>query len=205
MLQAFAERLEYGEAIEALRKPFVHYVEDKPKKAISHYHGLREAWPDLKGVALFDRLKVEPDIKSVACLTWRRREIENYLCSPATLEAYVLASVRTDFGEDTLYSQSETEKRMKAMREAITEITEAMEKLGKGSPWDAGTKASNDFLTPLFRAYFQKTGLPNAMAKNSFYELARHVPANEIDPEIREKLEAIVRVAGEAKPRTGEA
>ena len=183
----------------------MHYVGNNPGAVSSHYHGLREALPDLKGAALFDRLESAPDVKPVACLTWRRREIENYLCSPATLEAYVLASVQTDFGETPLLMQSETEKRMTAMHEAIAEITEAMEKLGKGSPWGADTKASNDFLTPLFRAYFQKTRFPNAMAKKSFYELARHVPANEIDPEIREKLEAIVRVAGEAKPRTGEA
>ena len=36
------------------------------------------------------------------------------------------------------------------------------------------------------------------MAKKNFYELAEYVPNNEIDPEIREKLDAI---AGSRKVR----
>ena len=207
VLQAFAERLGYNDAIEAFRKPFVHYVGNNPRAVAKHHHGLREALPHLKGVALFDRLESEaPDKDSVVHLTWQQREIENYLCSQATLEAYVRASVQTDFAKDTLFSQPEIEKRMRIMRKTIQEITEAMERLDKGSPWDAGTKASDDFLTPLFRAYFKELDLPpNLMDKKSFYELARHVPKEEIDPEIREKLEAIVCVAKEAKPRAGEA
>ena len=53
---------------------------------------------------------------------------------------------------------------------------------------------------PLFIAYFKKLGLPNLMAKKNFYELAEYVPGNEIDPEIREKLDAIARVAERATP-----
>ena len=86
------------------------------------------------------------------------------------------------------------------MHAAINEVTSALETLGRGSPWDANTKVSDDFLTPLFDAYFQKLGLPNLMRKKSFYELAEHVPQAEIDPEIGEKLDAIVRVAGSASP-----
>ena len=33
------------------------------------------------------------------------------------------------------------------------------------------------------------------MAKKNFHELAEHVPAGEIDPEVREKLDAIAKVA----------
>ena len=38
------------------------------------------------------------------------------------------------------------------------------------------------------------------MAKKNFHELVEHVPDKEIDPEIREKLDAIVRVAESASP-----
>ena len=34
------------------------------------------------------------------------------------------------------------------------------------------------------------------MTKKSFYALVEHVPLSEIDPEIREKLDVIARVAG---------
>ena len=38
------------------------------------------------------------------------------------------------------------------------------------------------------------------MAKKNFHELAGHVPAEEIAPEVREKLDVIARVAEEAVP-----
>ena len=53
---------------------------------------------------------------------------------------------------------------------------------------------------PLFRAYFDKLNLPNLMEKKQFYELAQHVPADRIAPEIAEKLDAIASLAESAKP-----
>ena len=204
ILQAFARRLGHDEAVKVLRKPFVHYVGNKPKVAGQHYYGLQEALPDLKAVAIFDRLESgAPKTDSIDCLMWKRREIENYLCTQKTLEEYAQASAQVDI-VGPLISPVETEKRIAAMREAIEEIARAMETLGHISPWDADTKVSRDFLTPLFRDYFKRLGLPNLMNKNSFYELAEHVPEDEIDPEIREKLDAIVRTANSAKPRVSE-
>ena len=86
------------------------------------------------------------------------------------------------------------------MSQAIEEVESALKTLGKGSPWSADIKASDDFLIPLFESYFGKLGLPNLMAKKNFYELAEHVPDSEIDPEISEKLDEIVRVAESATP-----
>jgi len=86
------------------------------------------------------------------------------------------------------------------MRKCIQEIEVALKTLGKGSPWDEGTKVSDDFLTPLFEQYFKRLGLPNVMAKKNFHELAVLVPVDRIDPEIKEKLDAIVDVASSAKP-----
>ena len=218
ILQAFARRLKYDDATQALQSPFVHYVGNQPKRAAEHYHGLREALPDLQGVAIFDRLESKPNLDSVDFLTWKKREIENYLCTQATLENYVRVSIEKDFPNaqatleeyvrtpvekgvpEMLPYRQEKKKRMKAMHASIAEVAGAMKTLGHGSPWDADTKASDDFLTPLFRAYFKKLKLPNPMAKKSFYELAEHVPENAIDPEIRKKLDAIVKAAKAAKP-----
>ena len=95
---------------------------------------------------------------------------------------------------------AEVEKRQHAMGQAIEEVESALKTLGKGSPWSADIKASDDFLVPLFESYFGKLGLPNLMAKKNFYELAEHVPDSEIDPEISEKLDAIARVSERATP-----
>ena len=197
-LQAFAERVGHDRAVEALERPFVHYVGNRPAAVQDHFHGLREALPTLRGIVLFDRLEAEPpDMAAVECLMWKHREIENYVCTRATLEAYAVASASEDV-KGPLFTAAEADRRLGAMRAAIDEIESALKALGKGSPWSANIKASDDFLTPLFKAYFEKLGLPNLMAKKNFHELARHVPEAEIDDEIREKLDAIVQVAESA-------
>lgn len=201
VLQAFAKRLGKDDAVGALERPFVHYVGNQPTKAAQHYHGLREALPALEGIALFDRREGEvPDSRPLENLVWRKREIESYLCTEASLEAYACASATSETQSTPLFTVAETERRLAAMRAAIVEISEAMQKLGKGSPWDADVKVSDEFLTPLFETYFAKLDLPNLMAKKNFYELADYVPDDEIDPEIGEKLDAILRVAESATP-----
>ncbi len=194
LLKAFAQRLDHQGAIKALEQPFVHYAGNQPRSVNRHSHGLREAIPNLKAVALFDRFESDaPDIAPVECLIWKRREIENYLCSQSTLEAYARASSGDDVG--ALFSSAGAENRLSRMREAIQEVQSALEMLNKESPWSPDTKASDDFLDPLFRAYFTKLDLPNLMAKKNFYELADHVPEGEIDSEISEKLDVIAQVA----------
>ncbi|MCY4384134.1 MAG: AAA family ATPase [Nitrospinae bacterium] len=198
ILRALAERLDHERAMKALERPFVHYVGNQPLQAAQHYHGLREACSDLKGVALFDRLQAGmPESGDLECLMWRKCEIENYFCTRATLEAYARGSA--DLEEQSLFTL-QVDRRLEAMRGAIIDIEGALERLDRGSPWGDDIKASDDFLTPLFKTYFDTLELPNLMAKKQFYELASHVPEEEIDTEIAEKLDAIVRVAESAKP-----
>ena len=206
ILQAFARRLDHTAAT-VLERPFVNYVGNQPQEVRAHYYGIREALPNIRGVAIFDRLRnVEPGSGHLECLTWKRREIENYVCSQSTLESYARASAEAS--ETTalgpLFGVEESSQRVDTMREAIEEVQGAMETLGKGSPWNDDAKVSDDFLTPLFQKYFEKLGLPNLMNKKSFYELAEHVPNDEIDDEIVEKLDAIVRVAESATPGDSE-
>lgn len=199
VLQAFAERLGHQRALLALGRPLARYVGNQPKEAISHYYGIREATPNLKGVAIFDRLDLPADGGGLQMLTWRRREIENYLCSQATLEAYAQGTAEGELPEP-VFASNDAERRVNAMRESIREVQRAMETLGKGSPWSADAKVSDEFLTPLFAAYFAKLRLPNLMSKSAFHTLAPYVPLEEIDPEVSEMLDAIAGVAESAAP-----
>ena len=197
-LQAFAERVGHDRAVQVLERPFVHYVGNRPAAVQNHYRGLREALPALRGVVLFDRRDAEPrDMTPVECLMWKRREIENYVCTRATLEAYATASAQ-EAVKGPLFTAAEAGRRLEAMRAAIDEIESALKALDKSSPWSEDTKASDDFLTPLFKAYFEKLDLPNLMAKKNFHELVEYVPESEIDAEVHEKLDAIVQVADSA-------
>lgn len=203
-LRAFAEKLNHQEALEVLERPFVHYVGDQPGGVRTHFQGLREAVRQLRGIAIFDRLARDlPGDLGAEGVMWNRREIENYLCYPETLEAYARSSGEEESAGPPL-ALTESERRVKAMKEAIKEVEAAMETLGKGSPWDPNTKVSDDFLTPLFKEYFKKLNIYNVMDKKNFYVLARFVPEEKIESEVREKLDAIVRVARSAEPMVEE-
>ncbi len=195
ILRAFAETLGH-EASSYLERPFVHDVGNQPQKARTHFWGLREASPDLLGIALFDRLEQQEDhAEGPLVLQWRKREIENYLCQEDVLMAYARGEEATD-----LFSLAKRGEREDAMRASIREVAEAREILGDPGPWSDDIKASDEFLTPVFRRYFEKLDLPNLLAKSNYHELAGLVPEEQIDPEVVEKLDAIVALAKQAKP-----
>ncbi len=198
ILRAFARRLGNERALCALERPFVHYVKNQPVQAENHFFGLREAFPGLRGVALFDSLDKQPAANPhLKHLVWNRREIENYLCTQRSMEAYALQS-SGEFETMPLFGQAEAETRLKAMRDSIEEVSRALKTLKGAAPWDIGLKVSDEFLTPLFKTYFSKLEIENLMLKKSFYELADCIPRDEIDPEVNEKLDAIADLADSA-------
>ena len=201
ILREFAKKSEYEEAVNALQRPFVYYVSNQTTEVRKHFFGLKEAVPHLKGIAIFDRLdQVPSEDLGAEVHMWTKREIENYLCYPEVLESYAIAS-GLDSLPGPLFEAAQAESRKKAMRETIEEMSNAMETLGRGSPWDKDTKVSDDFLIPLFREFFKKLGHYNVMDKKNFHELARFVPKGKVDPEVKAKLTAIVAVAKAATPR----
>ena len=201
ILEAFAKKLGHERALRALERPFVRYVGNQPAKALDHFHGLKEAVPQLKGIALFDRLDTRlSDAMDLRMFTWEQREIENYICSQSTLEEFAKTSAEEVWPSGSLFLPSESERRINAMREAINEIQAAMETLGRGSPWNSDAKVSDEFLTPLFDAFYKRLGLPNLMNKSSFHTLVPYVPSHEIPNEVVTKLDAIADTAENATP-----
>jgi len=195
ILRAFADRLDHP-AKPFLERPFVRYVANQPRKAQDHFYALREAKSDLVGVALYDRLNQSPpDDPNLGHLTWKKREMENYLCQRETLLAYADAEGRKESG--SLFAASWRSR----MEEAITEIKTALAALNKPSPWSDDIKSSDDFLDPLFDNFYKKLELPNLMRKSNYHKLAEFVPKNLLDSEVREKLDAIEKAAERAKPR----
>jgi hypothetical protein len=198
ILRAFAKTLEH-DAQECLAKPFVHYVETNlPQRAREHFFGLREGKNDLVGIAVFDRLDKELQTGGpLQEIMWRRREIENYFCMEDVLLAYVRHHLPND-----LFGLAEGGSREQTMRKAIAEVTHALRTLGKPDPWSPNIKASDEFLEPLFKTYYQKLNLPLQLRKAEYHVLANLTPRDKLDAEITEKLDAIVAVGERAKPRT---
>ncbi len=200
ILQSFARALDHP-AAKHLERPFVHYVgTNLPQKSRDHFYGLREAKTDLIGLAIFDRLDKELQTESPLVETmWQRREIENYFCTESVLLAYAAYD-----RPDPLFDWREKIQREACMRESIAEVQEALRVYRDDEAWSPDIKATDDFLDPLFRAYFKRLGLQLSFRKSNYHELAELVPKDELDPEVTEKLDMIVAVAKQAKPEETE-
>lgn len=191
ILRTLAQTLQHP-AASYLERPFVYYVENQPPKAQEHFHGLKEAKPDLVGLAIFDRRaslpRTDPNLRM---LMWQRRELENYLCYPEVLRAYARGG-----GPPNLFSSAREE----TMQQCIEDLVPPLALRDRNDRWWNEVKASDEFLDRLFEEYFQRLHLPNLMRKSNYHELARWVPLDLIAPEISEKLTAIVEVAKAARP-----
>lgn len=122
----------------------------------------------------------------------------NYLCVRSVLLAYA----RGDDADD-LFERQAAERRVEIMEECIRRLEDAIEVLQKPAPWSADIKASDDFLEPLFEAYFRELGMPNQMRKAGFHVLATRLSKDDIDPEVVRKLDAIADAANQATPYAG--
>lgn len=196
ILERLARRLGHP-AAELISGAYIdHLGTNVPRRAQDRFRGLREAVPQLRGVALFDRLDRElPADDVLHLLCWKRREIENYVCTRSALLAWAAADGRPGEPAD-LVTQAEAPGRVQAMEAAVAQLEQALKIARAPSPWGADMKVSDDFLEPLFANYHQSLGLPeDAMRKKRFYELADFVPLEEIDPEVVAKLDAIVATA----------
>jgi hypothetical protein len=195
ILKAFAERLDHR-AKDALDRAFVHYIDSQPGRARSHFHGLRDAKPDLVGFVLCDRLErpMEPT-EPLNETMWRRREIENYLCQPETLLAYARAEdVKEEAGP--LFTL-----RKQAMQESIDDQVPPIALRDRQNSWWRDVKASDDFLDHVFVSYLKKLALsPSLMRKSNYHVLANFVPTNLIDSEVVEVLDKILAVSERARP-----
>ena len=201
ILQAFAERLEHP-ATEILARPFTHYVANQPAKARQHFYGLREAKRDLLAFALFDRLDpMDPPGPGFREHYWRRREIENYLCQPRTILAWVEANTRQQM-LGPLFEATEVARRIEVMQQCITDLVPPAALRNPSDRWWIDVKATGDFLDRLFDDFFIKLQLPNLMTKTNYHVLARHVAREDLDPEIHVVLDSIAQVSSGAIARS---
>ena len=177
--------------------PVVYLSSNQPKPARDHFHGLREAKPDLVGMALFDRL--DRALQNDTGLTeraWQRREIENYLVSRESLRAFVIADLRAD----DLFDDKAGETRLQALHIAMSELESALRIARRGDPWGPDIKVTDEFLDPLMTNYFERLGTPQRIFKRDYHGLADVIPLDQIDVEVIARLDDIAAVAANAKP-----
>ena len=86
MLLTFANKLNH-KVEPLLRVANVDYTADNvPNTALSKFTSLKGIFPELNGLALFDRIdKNIEEIKPLKIICWKRRELENYFAQPEIL------------------------------------------------------------------------------------------------------------------------
>lgn len=199
ILAAFARKLDHP-ASEVLENAFFVPIGNQASVGKHHFHGLREAKTDLTGYMLLDQ-DAGP-VEGGAGLdvhTWHRREIENYLCQPETLERYAVEYDQPP-GDAPLFGEL-TEKRRSVMRECIRDLVPPIALRDREHSWWFNTKVSDEFLNQVFSAFFQRLEEPNRMSKSNYHALVPFVPDEKIDPEVRQVLDDIVDVEKKASPR----
>ncbi len=187
MLKKFAEKLN-PKMLAFLQTANVQYTENNvPHKAIENFVALREFVSDLQGFALFDRVEknYENNLPPIPVQFWKKRELENYFARPDLLirHAGLLHHKHPSFS---------SEKLKEVMEQVITDITAPAALRDLSAKFWNDTKLSDDWLDVIFPEFYKRLSLPTSFYKRDYYELISLLKPEEIDPEISEKLDAIL-------------
>jgi hypothetical protein len=191
ILRAWAKTLEHR-ALELLTtrlfwKPIVYQPRPGAEgiQAKKHYDALTLVEPDLPGLQLVDgdaRREIdETEITGhgLQRLRWRRYEIESYLLHPEAISRFVDSIVggSPSIHEEDLRSHFEKNYPPPFIENPLGDYA-----------FLTGTKARTELLPPALSA----AGLP-AFPYQRYFEIAEVMTPEEIHPEVREKLDAILK------------
>ncbi|TAF94041.1 MAG: ATP-binding cassette domain-containing protein [Cytophagia bacterium] len=185
MLLEFAKKLNH-QVEPILRLANVQYTGDNvPNTAVQNFKALEAFFPNLNGLALFDRIeKNVEDIKSLKVACWKRREIENYFATPAILLEYAaLLSLKNS------HLPVKTLKKM--MQDCIELCTLPLYLQDLQHEWWKNAKLSSDWLDLIFSEFYKRLNVPQGFYKRDYYRLISLMASDEIDDEIIEKLDLI--------------
>lgn len=184
LIRAFAELLDHP-IRQMLDRLFVKYLSNnRPDDTYAHFFGLREAFPDLRGWALYDRIdKRIGERPGIMETMWDRREFENYLKMPEVLYKWAERLYDPDMALFQPVQQ--------AMRTAVEKTIAPMHLEDSADPWWHDEKMSDNILGPVFSRYYKELGLPVAMNKGDYYQLVAGMEPEEVNSEVISKLDSL--------------
>jgi predicted ATPase len=163
-------------------------------KAREHYEALRLASKDLPGLELLDgdaRKEITATDITGAGLQrarWQRYAIESYLIHPAALDRFVEAQVGP--GDASRAAKEAWRGALRAMLGGATQdfLDKPLDPPALVETFLRNTKARTEILPPLLTA----AALPG-FPYTRYHEIAALMAPDEIHPEVKEKLDAIVK------------
>ncbi len=164
----------------------VQYTGDNvPNTAVQNYAALKEFFPNLAGLALFDRIdKNTEDIKTLKVVCWRQREIENYFATPSLLLQF--AKLLND-----KHKHIKVEVLTKTMQDCIDLCTLPLHLKDLEHQWWKDAKLSSDWLDLIFPEFYKQLNLPQDFYKRDYYQLISIMDSAKIDTEIIDNLNLI--------------
>jgi AAA15 family ATPase/GTPase len=168
-----------------LQEAFIDPVEGNiPGEAYNRFKSLKLVEPNIRGLALFDRLDVNinPDAP-LKVIQWTMRELENYFCTPE-----IFISWAKNQSSD-LFTQSYEN----IMKTVIEDIFPKLYLENKEDDFWKNEKMS-DWAERVFNEFYKRIEQPVNMRKGNFHELISLLTPQEVHPEIIEKLDAIYEV-----------
>ena len=187
MLKAFAEVLNH-KVRPYLDRLFVKYLSNnRPDDTYAHFFGLREAFPYLRGWALYDHIERRINDKpGIAETMWKRREIENYLLVPDVLYRW---TKKMDDSAMPLFINNT--KNSTVMENAVRINIAPIHLENPKDEWWHTEKMSDSILAPIFSSYYKELNLPVEMNKGDYYRLIYYMEPSEIDSEVTQKLDSL--------------
>ncbi|MDR0866085.1 MAG: ATP-binding protein [Candidatus Symbiothrix sp.] len=185
MLLAFANKLQH-KAESFLRQANVDYTKNNlPASAVGNYVALKEIFPELKGLALFDRIDKNINDKPLNIICWEKRELENYFARPSLL----IKHAKLLHFQYPKFTSAQLEN---AMQQAISDYTLPAYLKNRDDEWWNNEKLSDNWLDKIFSAFYKKLGINvGANFKKDYYQLISLMDKKEIPKEISDKLDVI--------------
>ena len=168
------------------------------QKARDHFFALRNILPELRGLEIIDsdnRGLLESSAGGFSRLPWKRYELENYLITPdllmewmhvdgADLFADHLQAILDGLLLEKIFDNNQADFENYSQANTSTQNT----------IWRAQTQTRklSLFAEEFFRRCATATGTPIPLRKGDLYQLIHGQPIASIDPEIIEKLDAIL-------------
>jgi ABC-type cobalamin/Fe3+-siderophores transport system ATPase subunit len=188
MLQEFANKLNHSIAPLLEFANFDYTDDNKPSTAIKKHESLKEFFPELKTLALFDKIEgIDVDnIKSIKVMCWKRRELENYFARPSVLIKYAV-SLQTKYPHLSESLLKET------IQKVMEENTAPARLKDLNHDWWANGKLSDEWLDVIFPEFYKALKITDYSknVKKTYYELIKFLEKDEIDVEVIEKLNTI--------------
>ena len=199
ILTAFAEKIKHAAKSE-LDKALCKYVgSDNAKKNREHFSGLKEGYPNLMGLLVMDKNPSTEQMGGLQEITWGKTEVENYIFTKATMLNYARCCERQSASEEAQHDLI-ADQRQKIMAEEISSIEDAAKQLREPSLFSDERHASRAMAT-LMENFSHKAGV-RVLRKSEFYTLVKYIPVEEIDDEVKNVLDTIVKISGQVKRKT---